>query len=81
MYSPRNYDGQFRGPLQIRAALAGSENVPAVAVASDIGVPAVLRLLRRAGFTTLDRNAAHYGLGLTLGNAEVRLDDMVAATR
>ena len=79
MYSPRNYDGQFRGPLQIRAALAGSENVPAVAVASEIGVPSVLRLLRRAGFTTLDRNAGHYGLGLTLGNAEVRLDEMVAA--
>ena len=79
MYSPRNYDGQFRGPLLVRAALAGSENVPAVAVASDIGVPAVLRMLRRSGFTTLDRTAAHYGLGLTLGNAEVRLDEMVAA--
>ena len=78
-YSPRNYDGQFRGPLQVRVALAGSENVPAVAVASEIGVPSVLRLLRRTGFTTLDRNAAHYGLGLTLGNAEVRLDEMVAA--
>ncbi len=79
MYSPRNYDGRFRGPLQARAALAGSENVPAVAVASEIGVPAVLRLLRRAGFSTLENNAAHYGLGLTLGNAEVRLDEMVAA--
>ena len=42
-------------------------------------MPAVLRLLRRAGFTTLDKNAAHYGLGLTLGNAEVRLDELVAA--
>jgi penicillin-binding protein 1C len=79
MYSPRNYDGQFRGPLLVRSALAGSENVPAVAVASDVGIPAVLRMLRRSGFTTLDRTAAHYGLGLTLGNAEVRLDEMVAA--
>jgi penicillin-binding protein 1C len=79
MYSPRNYDGRFRGPLQARAALAGSENVPAVALASEIGVPAVLRLLRRAGFSSLENNAAHYGLGLTLGNAEVRLDEMVAA--
>jgi penicillin-binding protein 1C len=25
LYSPRNYDGQFRGPLLARAALAGSE--------------------------------------------------------
>lgn len=79
LYSPQNYDGQFRGPLLIRAALAGSENVPAVALASEIGVPAVARLLRRSGLTTLDHNPSHYGLGLTLGNAEVRLDELVAA--
>jgi penicillin-binding protein 1C len=79
LYSPRNYDNLFRGPLLARAALAGSENVPAVAVAADIGVPPIARLLRRAGLTTLDNNAAYYGLGLTLGNAEVRLDQLVAA--
>ena len=79
LYRPRNYDGQFRGPLRARLALAGSENVPAVALASSIGVPAVASLLRRAGITTLDKTAAHYGLGLTLGNAEVRLDELVAA--
>lgn len=79
LYSPRNYDGAFRGPLLARAALAGSENVPAVILASEVGVPAVARLLRRAGFSTLEQNAAHYGLGLTLGNAEVRLDEMVTA--
>lgn len=79
LYSPRNYDGRFRGPLLARQALAGSENVPAVALASRIGVPAIARLLRDAGVSTLDRNADHYGLGLTLGNAEVRLDELVAA--
>jgi penicillin-binding protein 1C len=79
LYSPRNYDGRYRGPLLARRALAGSENVPAVALASEIGVPSLLRFLSRAGLTTLDRNAAHYGLGLTLGNAEVRLDELVAA--
>jgi penicillin-binding protein 1C len=79
LYSPRNYDGLFRGPLLARAALAGSENVPAVALASDVGVPTLARFLRQAGLTTLDRNAAHYGLGLTLGNAEVRLDELIAA--
>ncbi len=79
LYSPRNYDGRYRGPLRARAALAGSENVPAVALAAEIGVPAIARLLRHAGVTTLDRTASHYGLGLTLGNAEVRLDELVAA--
>jgi penicillin-binding protein 1C len=79
MYRPRNYDGQFRGPMLLRHALAGSENVPAVALASDIGVPAIAQLLRRAGLTTLTRDADFYGLGLTLGNAEVRLDELTAA--
>ena len=79
LYSPRNYDGRYRGPLLARPALAGSENVPAVALASEIGVPNLLRFLLRAGFSTFDKNASYYGLGVTLGNAEVRLDEMVAA--
>jgi penicillin-binding protein 1C len=79
VYTPRNYDGRFRGPLLARSALAGSVNVPAVWLASEIGVPDLLRFLRRAGFTTFDRTGAHYGLGVTLGNAEVRLDEITAA--
>jgi penicillin-binding protein 1C len=79
LYSPRNYDGQFRGPLLARRALAGSANVPAVVMASRVGVPALLRFLREAGLTSLENNAAHYGLGITLGDAEVRLDELVAA--
>ena len=79
LYSPRNYDGRYRGPLLARKALAGSENVPAVALASELGVPSLLRFLGRAGMSTFDRGASYYGLGLTLGNAEVRLDELVAA--
>ncbi len=79
LYSPRNYDGRYRGPLLARRALAGSENVPAVALASELGVSTLLRLLGRAGLSTFDRTPAYYGLGVTLGNAEVRLDQLVAA--
>ena len=79
VYSPRNYDGRYRGPLLARRALAGSENVPAVALASQVGVSGLLRFLTRAGFTTFEHNASYYGLGLTLGNAEVPLDELVAA--
>jgi len=78
-YSPRNYDGQYRGPLLARRALAGSENVPAVALAADLGVSTLQRFLTRAGLSTFDRAPAYYGLGLTLGNAEVRLDELVSA--
>ena len=79
VYSPRNYDGRYRGPLLARRALAGSENVPAVVLASQLGVPKLLRFLGDAGVSTLDKTAAYYGLGVTLGNAEVRLDQLVAA--
>ena len=79
LFSPRNYDGRYRGPLLARRALAGSENVPAVALAARVGVPALLRFFGRAGLTTFDRTAAHYGLGITLGNAEVRLAELVGA--
>jgi penicillin-binding protein 1C len=79
VYSPRNYDGQYRGPLLARRALAGSENVPAVALAAQVGVPKLVRFLRTAGLSTFDKTAAHYGLGITLGNAEVQLAELVAA--
>jgi penicillin-binding protein 1C len=79
LYSPRNYDGVFRGPLRARSALAGSENVPAVWLLSEVGVPDLLRLLRRGGLSTLDKTADYYGYALTMGDAEVRLDELVAA--
>ena len=41
--------------------------------------PTLLRFLTRAGLSTFDRTPSYYGLGLTLGNAEVRLDELVAA--
>ncbi|HEV8434035.1 MAG TPA: penicillin-binding protein 1C [Thermoanaerobaculia bacterium] len=79
VYTPRNYDGQYRGPLRARAALAGSENVPAVALLASVGTPSLLRLLRNAGFSDLDKSADYYGLGVTLGDAEVRLEQLVVA--
>ena len=62
-------------------ALAGSQNVPAVALASRVGVPDLLRFLDAAGFTSFDKTASHYGLGLTLGNAEVPLAELVGGVR
>jgi len=79
VYTPRNYDGNYRGPLRARAALAGSENVPAVAVLAKLGPESLLRLLRNTGFGSLDKTADYYGLGLTLGDAEVTLEQLVTA--
>ena len=79
LYSPRNYDGAFRGPMRARVALAGSENVPAVWLLSQTGVTTLLERLRDLGFSNLDRTADYYGFGLTLGDTEVRLADMCVA--
>jgi len=78
-YIPENYDRTFHGLIDIRTALGSSLNVPAVATLARVGVPTVLNLLRKAGLTTLVADPDHYGLGLALGNGEVRLVDLAGA--
>src|SRR6188768_470141 len=79
VYSPRNYDGRFHGPVLVRDALANSLNVPAVYTASRVGPARVLELLRRAGFSSLTENAEHYGAALALGDGEVKLTELAQA--
>lgn len=78
-YAPRNYDGRFHGPVRLREALASSYNIPAVWAAAALGPERVLERLRALGFATLDREAAHYGAAIALGDGEVRLLDLAAA--
>jgi len=78
-YHPRNYDGRYYGPVRLRAALANSLNVPAARVLAEIGANALLRRLRRLGLTGFTKSASHYGLGLTLGDGEVRLLELTNA--
>lgn len=74
-YQPVNFDRRFRGPVSMRHALANSLNVPAVRLLEQIGGAARLHacLVEDLRFTGLAPDPAEYGLGLTLGNAEVRL--------
>jgi len=78
-YSPRNYDGRFRGPVRLRMALANSLNVPAVYLLSQLGAENLLHLLKDVGFSQLEQSVGHYGLGLTLGNGEVTLLELAGA--
>ncbi|TNF25824.1 MAG: penicillin-binding protein 1C, partial [Deltaproteobacteria bacterium] len=79
VYRPLNYDRRFHGPVTVREALASSLNIPAVLVAERVGVDRVLDTLHDAGLDTLTEAAEHYGLGLALGNGEVRLVDLAGA--
>lgn len=72
-YSPKNYDGHYRGRVPMDQALVTSLNVPAVRLLNDVGPSPFLELLRRGGLTTLDQPAGHYGLSLVLGGGEVTL--------
>jgi penicillin-binding protein 1C len=78
-YEPENFDSGFRGLVSARDALVLSLNLPALEVEQRIGQPVFYDTLRALGFDTLRRPAAHYGLGLVLGNGEVRLVDLVNA--
>lgn len=78
-FNPENYDRRFHGPVSLRQALGSSLNVPMVRVAQALGPDAMLGTLRDAGFTSLNRSADHYGVGLALGNGEIRLMDLARA--
>jgi len=78
-FAPKNYDKTYHGPVPLRDALANSYNVPAVRLARDLGIPLLLDKLHEAGFSSLTRTPEHYGVGLTLGNGEVQLFELVQA--
>ncbi|MFN3345626.1 MAG: penicillin-binding protein 1C [Chloroherpetonaceae bacterium] len=79
MFFPQNFDKKFHGAVRLREALACSYNITAVKVLEHIGVEQLYNLLKRLDFTTLNQEAKFYGLGLTLGNSDVRLLEMVRA--
>jgi penicillin-binding protein 1C len=71
---PENYDRAYRGPVTLRNALACSLNVPALRELNALGGAAPLHeLLCSLGLSTLGTDPAAAGLGLTIGNAPVRL--------
>ncbi len=80
VFTPVNYDRRCHGPVRYRLALANSLNIPAVKVLAAAGGPArLMSLLQAAGLTTLTQPPEFYGLGLTIGNAEARLLELVTA--
>lgn len=81
-YNPKNYDLKYRGPIQLRYALANSVNTVAVKVSALVGVRDSLRTAFDMGLTTLEpteENLKRIGLSLTLGGGEVRLLELTGA--
>ncbi len=74
-YSPKNYDGKYRGYLSLRSALAESRNIPAVRVLASYGVDKMIEMGKKMGITTWE-NKNRFGLSLTLGGGEVKLIEL-----
>ncbi len=79
-YRPENYAHRVYGPMTYREALGNSLNISAVKVLSRLGgTEILLKRMQELGLTTFTESAEHYGLGLTLGNAPVRLLELTNA--
>ncbi len=78
-FRPRNYDETFHGAVPVRTALACSYNIPAVKAAEQLGTTQLLAFLQKLGFSSLYKTADFYGLGLALGNGEVKLLELTNA--
>jgi penicillin-binding protein 1A len=72
-----NYDGQFKGLIPIREALAESRNAVAIWITEQIGIDAVLRTSRSLGVQTKLQPYATTALGAS----EVNLLELATAYR
>lgn len=81
-YIPVNYDGKFRGPMQIRFALGNSENIPAVKMLAIVGIKNFLQKAYDMGinsFAPTEKNLSRFGLSITLGGGETNLLQLTKA--
>jgi len=75
IWTPKNYDESYRGPMTLREALEQSINIPAIKTINEVGPQAVVDYAKRMGITSpLQPN-----LSLALGTNDVTLMEMASA--
>ncbi len=77
-YTPKNYNGKVHGPVNMRNALQGSLNIPAVKTLYLVGLQSAIDFLERFGYTTFS-DRSRFGLSLVLGGGEIKLIEHVRA--
>ena len=65
IWSPKNYDSRFHGPMTLREALYRSINVVSVKLAQQIGMETVAQFARRMGIHTPIPRVAAAAIGAT----------------
>ena len=72
-WKPKNYEGDYKGPVTMRNALEESRNIPTIKMADKVGVGTILKFADRIGFNAkLDNN-----LSIALGTFGVSPRDLV----
>ncbi|MEO6151211.1 MAG: penicillin-binding protein 1C, partial [Mucilaginibacter sp.] len=78
-YHPENFDLGYDGAVPASKALSRSLNVPAVKMLQQYKYERFYDFLHKAGITTLNKPADHYGLALILGGGENTLWELTGA--
>ena len=73
-WSPKNFTGEFLGPITLRHALEKSVNIVSIKLVEQLGVPLVSSYLERSGIQTDVQ-----GLTIALGTPEVTVLQLAAA--
>ncbi len=74
-YAPQNFDGQFRGDVTARAALAQSLNIPPVALTDALGPDRLMAAMRAFGAEPV-LPGGKPGLAVALGGVGLSLEDI-----
>ena len=77
-FDPKDYDGQERGPVRARVALASSLNLAALDAAGRVGGDVFIERLRALGFRGL-AEARLYGAAAVLGGVDTTPLDLATA--
>lgn len=72
-YRPENNVNSYSGAIPADEALSRSLNIPAIRELREYGLSAFLDLIKKCGFTTLNRTPEEYGLPVILGGGEITL--------
>jgi penicillin-binding protein 1A len=74
-WSPKNYDGKYRGQVTLREGLSNSLNTVAARLAAEVGVKRVAETARRLGIAA----PIGHDLSIALGTSEVSLLELTGA--
>lgn len=71
-YTPKNYEGGFRGINSVRYHLVESRNIPTIILIESVGVDNFIKEMEKWGYTTFN-NPQGYGPAIAIGGADIKL--------